>query len=149
MKNQRRIRNAIVDSKAQLRMLAPYIIFLVFTIFAILILNYLLLRLVGTSIAVEDQRAMSVFNQVAIRVQLWSGFVMLLSGLLAFALWIIYSHRVQGASYAINQQLKKMLNQNFDSKIQLRSRDELADIAESVNKLTDQLREKIGGSTPG
>jgi hypothetical protein len=67
-----------------------------------------------------------------------SGFAVF--SVLCIALWLLYSHRIFGAAVPIRKQVENLCQGNFGEKIILRQSDELKEIADGVNRLTEILR---------
>lgn len=56
---------------------------------------------------------------------------------------ILQTHRILGAAYAIKRHIDNhLLKGDFHTRLRLRSRDYLKDVAESLNKFTDKLRDQ-------
>lgn len=66
----------------------------------------------------------------------------LVSGLLLF--WgLVISHRIAGPVYRLEQELAKISRGDFSVRIKFRTKDELASIAEGINKVLDKVQGKI------
>jgi len=57
---------------------------------------------------------------------------------------LLYSHRVAGPIYRLEQSLELILNGEMDFVITLRKKDEFTSLAERMNELIDYLRRNVG-----
>ena len=53
---------------------------------------------------------------------------------------LILSNRIAGPIYSIQNYLKDLLRGKYDKRLKLREKDELKDLAESINELAQKLR---------
>ena len=60
-------------------------------------------------------------------------------------LWgLIISHRIAGPVYRLEQELDKILKGDFSRRIGFRKKDELASVAQGINKVLDKIEGKSG-----
>lgn len=52
----------------------------------------------------------------------------------------LYSHRIFGAAFAINQHLDRLLQGDYEKSLTLRAHDQLQETADKLNELTKKLR---------
>ncbi|MEI6631417.1 MAG: methyl-accepting chemotaxis protein [bacterium] len=61
-------------------------------------------------------------------------------------LWgLVISHRIAGPIYRLEQELDKISKGDFSLRIRFRKKDELASIAQGINKVLDKIGEKQKG----
>jgi len=68
---------------------------------------------------------------------------LLLISPLIFILGLLFSHRIAGPVYRISKTLEDISKGNLGLKIRLREGDELVDLADMINNLTDSLNKTI------
>lgn len=68
---------------------------------------------------------------------------LLLVSPLIFILGLLFSHRIAGPVYRITKTLEEITRGNLGLKIKLREGDELIDLADMINNLTDKLNKSI------
>ena len=85
--------------------------------------------------AIED--AVTAFNGFALMLGI---IAMIVSGVLT----LLLCSRFVAPILEINQATKRMADMNFDVELDIRSRDELGQLAESINHLSSELESKIG-----
>ena len=66
--------------------------------------------------------------------------VVLLVGLATVAITLIASHRIAGPIYRIKKDIQEVASGNLKKKFSLRPRDEVKDLAESLNEMTKTLK---------
>ena len=91
--------------------------------------------MINTSVsAIED--AVDAFNDYALVLGI---FAMIISGLLSLVLCSNFAQPI----LRINEAAKRIANMDFSAKLEIRSRDELGQLAESINYLSSELETKI------
>jgi len=68
---------------------------------------------------------------------------LLLVSPLIFILGLLFSHRIAGPVYRISKTLEEITKGNLGLKIKLRKGDELVDLADMINNLTDNINKTI------
>ena len=68
---------------------------------------------------------------------------LLLVSPLIFILGLLFSHRIAGPVYRISKTLEEITKGNLGLKIKLREGDELVDLADMINNLTDNLNKTM------
>ncbi len=68
---------------------------------------------------------------------------LLLVSPLIFILGLLFSHRIAGPVYRISKTLEEITKGNLGLKIKLREGDELVDLADMINNLTDNINKTI------
>ncbi len=68
---------------------------------------------------------------------------LLLISPLIFILGLLFSHRIAGPVYRISKTLEEITKGNLGLKIKLREGDELVDLADTINNLTDNFNKTI------
>ena len=87
-----------------------------------------------TNYPIED--AVDAFNDYALVLGI---FAMIISGLLSLVLCSNFAQPI----LRINEAAKRIANMDFSAKLEIRSRDELGQLAESINYLSSELETKI------
>ena len=137
--DKRRWTNSIIDPRAQLRMLIPFLILLAINIAGFLYLDFSVRSLLLTWANPDSPRELEIIHQIMLSISIISTVVMATTGLAALALWLRYSHRWVGPCVAINRHIKRLLARDYSESIRLRKHDELSEIADNLNALASQL----------
>ena len=138
--NRRKIRNFLVDSKAQFRLALSFLIFLICS-------SSLVIYLFITTSSVLDNQQIDIANtellamitQLKMRILMISTGGVAILGLLCGALWAAASHRIFGPMVQIHQQLDRFLKGDYNGHVKLRKLDEFHDLAEKLNQLAQKL----------
>ena len=91
--------------------------------------------MINTSVSAIDD-AVSAFNDYAL---LLGVFAMIICGMLSLVLCSNFAQPI----LRINEAAKRIANMDFSAKLEIRSRDELGQLAESINYLSSELETKI------
>ena len=70
-----------------------------------------------------------------------TGIAVMLMGMLMF---IFYSHRIAGPLYRFQKSLQELSNGELTGRIRLRQKDQLNDLGESINRMSESLDKQIG-----
>lgn len=141
--NRRKVVNAVIDPKAQLRAFIPIFVIFMWSFGTIFFIYWKVISF-GKD-AVSSDLGMQMSSSVAeLTAQVLIISVVGIVGLafLSVGLWMVFSHRVFGPTVPIQRQLGKLIEGSYDGEIKLRKNDELKDIAESLNILTRTLQQK-------
>ncbi|OFZ20378.1 MAG: hypothetical protein A2Z20_07890 [Bdellovibrionales bacterium RBG_16_40_8] len=143
--NKREFKNFLIDKKLQGRMT------FYFTALSLSIVGLMMVimnsHINQLRMLISDIANLSIPMQIAIEerfTQLIStalGFL-LISIVLAIVYSIVISHRIAGPMYAILQYIEKLKAGNYDDERNLRPRDELAPIMDSLHDLSKNLKNK-------
>jgi signal peptidase II len=136
--NRRKLKNYIlVNPRFQLR----YLLWIVLTGAGILIfyslLLYLLVKQVYLSVGGEEFARVEL-QRITIRLALVSmSFVAIIGCII-----IVLSHRTAGALYAFQKVFNGIREGNLDLRIQLRKNDDFPEVAQTFNKMMDEIQGK-------
>ena len=130
-----------IERGMQLRFARFVILFVFISVFltggAIFLTTFMLM---GEKLAnvYPQARLVAIFQSV----YLGAGVTML--GVLPFIFWasIVFSHRIAGPLPKIYQAIKSVGDGNFDVKLTLRKRDELRELADSLNEMAAKLKKR-------
>ena len=64
--------------------------------------------------------------------------------LVGMAIFIVLSHRIAGPAHRLQNSLREIGSGNLTYRVRLRKKDELAELAEELNRLTESLDGKVG-----
>ncbi len=135
---KRRIWNFVVDQKFQVRYATLYT-GLIIILHAVVTSVFTKLFMSGGPEAFVNMRRLYIFVMIGI------GGTYLALILLAFTWGIVWSHRIAGPTYALKKHLVKMLEGDYSGRVHLRNTDQLVELAEEINKLTEKLEKQTRG----
>lgn len=141
-RNRRKISGIVVDQAALLRFSIPFLVSIVANLVIMKWINSQIFKEINFEMNSESEANVAALGRVletATTTQMWG---IAAVSLLSFLLWVIYSHRIFGPTVPILKQIENLRSGKYDSQIKLRDRDELKDIADALNKLTEALRDK-------
>lgn len=144
-KSNRKVRNIIVDSQAQLRLLVPFVILMMLSLAVITIMYwqiYLAQVEARESMPLENILLQAQLNRIGYRELLIATVGVLAINVLALMLWLRFSHRIFGPARQIKLQIDRFCNGERTEEIRLRQTDELKEIAAALNRLRLKLNEK-------
>ncbi|OON96654.1 MAG: hypothetical protein ATN36_05185 [Epulopiscium sp. Nele67-Bin005] len=99
----------------------------------------------GDSIYVNLQTPLSAVNETIKVVNQFFIFVSGLLGIIGVAGVVIISNKITFPILEINASAKEISELNFDAKLQINSQDEMGQLANTINNLSDQLEAYING----
>jgi methyl-accepting chemotaxis protein len=143
--NRRSVTNVIVDRNAQLRFLLPFLILYLTGVGVILILGFTVsnsLNQLSADVISASPKAAEDIQSTIQNVQWIGSFGMFLIAVLSLMFWLLYSHRIFGAVYAIEKQIKNFQDGNYNETLKLRKHDEFFNTAKALNELAEKLRLK-------
>jgi len=141
--NRRKISNAVIDSKAQLRAFVPLLILFLWSFGTILMIYRRVLSFIGEfSLEGGDVQARVSMADLSNQVSNLAVIGICGMAILSVSLWIIFSHRIFGPMVPIQRQVDKLIDGSYEGEIQLRKHDEFKDLAAGVNELTRALKER-------
>jgi methyl-accepting chemotaxis protein len=143
--NRRSILNVIVDSNAQLRFLFPFLVLFLACVGETLALSFIVstgLNQISVDIISTNPEAVGDIQSIIHNVQIIASLGMFLIALLTVMFWLMYSHRIFGANYAIEKQIKNLQVGNFSETLTLRKNDEFISTANALNELAEKLRQQ-------
>lgn len=142
----------IVDIKFQTKMISIVVLLIIGAIVVSGVLTYAItinlekksdLQLYGTTGGKINDMVMitSLFivKPVVVRSLLTGG---ILSIVTAAILMFFYSHRLAGPVYHLEKHLEEIIKGNYNKKLFFRRNDEFKQLADTINKLQDTLRDK-------
>lgn len=149
MKNQRQIKNILVNPGIQFRLFVPYLVMLAI---ATLLLNGVLFFIVSTVYQVfpdmtpeqSDELNRTLFRSVIV-----SAVGLSIMAFLGFVLTTVLSHRLLGPLVPIRRHIQKLIEGRYEDRLRLRKKDELHFLADDINALTEKLGERSKGSVSG
>ncbi len=134
-------RKYLVSHKFQLRFAGVILLFMVaIASVSALTIYYYIWMLLGDKLAnvYPQARLAGILRSANIKLilnmLLISPFVVLAS--------IILSHRIAGPVYRLKKTLKEVINGNYSQRIHLRKKDELKDLASTINSVINELEKK-------
>lgn len=149
MKNQRQIKNILINPGIQFRLFVPYLVMLAI---ATLLLNGVLFFIVSTVHQVFPDMTpeqSEELNRTLFRSVIASAVGLSVMAFLGFALTTVLSHRLLGPLVPIRRHLQKLIEGKYDDRLRLRKTDELHFLADDLNKLTEKLGERSKNSVSG
>lgn len=142
----------LVDRKFQTKMISIVVLLIIGAIIMSGLLAYAItinlekksdLQLYGTTSGnLNDMIIISsifIVKPVVVRSLLTGG---ILSIIMAAILMLLYSHRLAGPVYHLEKHLEEMIKGNYNVKLSFRKNDEFKQLADTINKLQDALKEK-------
>jgi hypothetical protein len=144
MSGRRNIRGLMVDSKAWLRLSVPFFVLLLSNLAMVIVISRRMSASVETFLTADSPNPQTI-SAVTILASSVRDILMIgtsLSGFLSVALWILYSHRILGPVVPIRRHIGRLFAKDFESRIHLRKNDELKDIAEDLNRLSEFLKKE-------
>ena len=143
--SRRKVGNIIVDSQSLLRLSVPFFVLLISLLTLVLFIGWQASRLLLDIESLQPEVIYKLQNYTAsiMNTLIWGEF---LFGSLCFFLWVIYSHRVLGPMVPIRRHIQNLIKGDYDSKINLRKRDEFKNVADDLNKLAEVLKNSRGQS---
>jgi signal transduction histidine kinase len=100
------------------------------------------LNQISIDIISTNPEAVGDIQSVIHNVQIIASLGMFLIALLSVMFWLMYSHRIFGANYAIEKQIKNFQVGNFNETLKLRKNDEFISTANALNELAVKLRQQ-------
>ena len=143
--NRRSVTNVIIDKNAQLRFLFPFLILFLTGVGVILTLSFTVstsLSQLTTDVISTSPRTVAAIQTLIQNVQLIGSLGMFFIALLSLMFWLVYSHRIFGAVYAIEKQIRNLQDGNYNETLKLRKNDEFMGTANVLNELAEKLRQK-------
>jgi methyl-accepting chemotaxis protein len=133
-----------IKSGLQIRYLRLILLAIILPTFLLaLCLYYLIFYLMAEQLGIPESIAYNITPVLnKINIILLTGLPVISILLLSWGL--VISHRIAGPVYRLEQDLKKIAEGNFSLRIKLRKKDELASIAEGINKVLDKVEGKKG-----
>ncbi|MDY6903628.1 MAG: HAMP domain-containing protein [Thermodesulfobacteriota bacterium] len=134
----------ILKDTAQPRYIFTYFIIFCLGVFLFSIV-FSLLSMETTSIVYENQYFSVGRTPTVLLTDLFgSGWVIVaLGGLLLFIVTVFLTHRISGPLYRLNASIKAMAAGDFSFQVVLRKKDDAKELAESLNRLSDELSGRI------
>ena len=143
--NRRSVTNVIIDKNAQLRFLFPFLILFLTGVGVVLSLSFTVstsLTQLTTDVISTSPKTVDVIHTLIQNIQVLGSFGMFLIALLSLMFWLVYSHRIFGANYAIEKQIRNLQDGNYNETLKLRKNDEFISTANALNELAEKLRQQ-------
>jgi methyl-accepting chemotaxis protein len=149
-KENRKSRNLLVRPKVQLKLClllsAGFTIILGLIVFVMQNFSQYLNTLLSTN-QIDTQTVILITSHLYYYLKLTAGIAGVFAVLgLAIGLWL--THRIFGPVIQISQHISKLIAGDYNSRIHLRSGDELKDLAASLNVLAEKLSQESKDSRP-
>src|SRR5665213_127490 len=146
-KDRRSVSRYVIDFRAQLRFLFPFAASLVLSLgfISVLFWDLTLMRgQVNLAHGLKNQMLAAMADNIMDQAVLVSlvGIVILCIATVIF--WLIYTHRIFGPQVPILRHIRRLVDGNYESEIQLRKHDEYVEVARELNRLAAALRTKSG-----
>jgi methyl-accepting chemotaxis protein len=142
---RRRYYRLLIEPRAQLKLFAPFFIFMLAWTAVIMTLAWVFHGMIGQlsapaqSLTPDQIAKLQILNKRMFQVFMWgSGSSIALS----FFFWLGFSHNVFGPIVQIHRQIKRLASGDPGHNIQLRTNDEFKHVAHSLNELTEKLKSK-------
>ncbi len=141
-KGRRKLKNAVVDTGAQVRLAIPFFILLILSGGVIMLLHWQVVHDISelNNGITQDFAMITKLNQVSVNVLMISLVGLAVLSIACLVLWMIYSHRIFGPLVPIRRQVENLRNGNFSEQVTLRKYDEFKDLADNLNGLADSLK---------
>lgn len=149
-KSQRKIGNFIIDPAGQMRLLAPFLMYLVVTVGMILAITFRFkVSLEDLALIVPTENKLAVEKLDALGTQLFMICLggVILSGLMCLLSWAITSHRVFGPMIQIKRKIESLRDGDYESDFPVRKYDEFQEVARALDHLTKVLKSARGNKT--
>ena len=151
-KDQRRIRNYLLQPLLQIKLGLYSILFALFFSSVILLIVYLNLRDFAEIVVVltdSGSETRELFFEYATASQWWIGLLVMGFLISNIIISVTYTHKLIGPTVAFRSQLERIRSGDFSQRVNLRKGDAFIEVATELNLLTDMLSENEGSiSTP-
>jgi hypothetical protein len=139
--HERRLRNGLVDTGAQVRYAIPLITVLVlcFWLMAIIIWRFARLAEATQGTPLLEANRILLLNEIGQMLVTASSIGIVIISLVAMFLWAMYSHRIFGPTVPILRMIHSLEDGEFAHRIHLRKHDEMKVIADALNHLAASL----------
>lgn len=149
-RDQRKIGNIIIEPGSQLRLLAPFLMYLIVTIGLIVAITYrfkVSLDDVALLLPTENTQAVQKLDELG--AQLFAICVggVVISGLMCLASWTIVSHRIYGPMIQVKRRIEALRDGDYDSEFTIRKYDEFQDVSKALDHLAKVLKATRPGAT--
>jgi signal transduction histidine kinase len=146
-KDQRRIRNFLLQPLLQVRLgLYTIILAAIFSSAVLTLLYYSLIDFGEIVMALTDSESeiKDLFDDYSASSTLWLYVLVLAFMICNILITVIYTHRLVGPSIAFRGQIQKLINGDFSGKVILRKDDAFQELATEINRLSQILKENNG-----
>jgi len=139
--HERRIKNGLVDGRAQLRYAIPMITIMLmcFGLIAVIIWRFSQLAAATEGTPLLEVNRKMLLNEIGDLLVTTSSIGLVAISLIALYLWALFSHRIFGPTVPILRMIHNLEDGNFSHRIHLRKHDELKPIADALNDLAASL----------
>lgn len=144
-KHSRSLRNILINPRAQLRFVfgIPFLMMLAMAVLFRELENSLLMRLEALKLLLPATSAPIEELEQAVHSLLVSGIAFaLLSAFLILILGLSVTHHFYGPLVPLIRKLKKMKEGNFSGRVRLRPNDELKELADAINEVSESLEQQ-------
>lgn len=119
---------------------------LILFLIAVVVSGWIFYKLSRHEIVKEYMKAHSQLRYTSEMFVPWLILTNAVAILIVAAPMVFFTHRIAGASYRIKKDLELVRKGQLSKRIRLRTKDELQEVAESINLTLDQLNEKVDRS---
>ncbi|MCX7927458.1 MAG: HAMP domain-containing protein [Candidatus Omnitrophica bacterium] len=143
MKNNYKRRQYLVDKDFQIGFILKFTLIVILSSLAIGALVFYLTKS-STTVAIENTKVVvkSTADFILPVLTLTVLVVMFFSSIVLAVLALVVSHRIVGPLYRLRREIELLQEGDFTRQFQVRNRDNLKDLAKSLNTMTKLLREK-------
>ena len=151
-RNQRRMRNYLIRPVSQLKISGSVAVLMVAIVVGLNVINYLkysnITRVMSNFYGLNEETREILLG---IRMQFLVTDVIstIVISLVIILVWIKMTHRIYGASFAIEKFVRLMIEGKYESKITLRKKDEFRNVADVLNELGSVLQKRHAQTTKG
>jgi len=151
-RNQRRMRNYLIRPVSQLKISGSVAVLMVAIVVGLNIVNYLkysnITRVMSNFYSLNEETR-EILLGIRMQLLLTDVILAIAISLVIILVWIKMTHRIYGASLAIEKFVRLMIEEKYESKLTLRKKDEFRDVADVLNELGSVLQKRHAQTTKG
>ncbi len=142
IENRRKLKNTIVDTGAQLRLLIPFLTLLLLSTGLLIFVNWRVLQTLSyfTSATSPDSSSVAEVQELSNIISIATTGGVFILAIVTLGCWLFYSHHIFGPIVPIIRKLKELDKGDSEEPIKLRKFDELGSIANAVNDLSENFK---------
>ena len=146
-RDQRKIKNFLLQPLIQIKLGLYSILLAIFfsaTTLAVLYLNLVDFATIIFALTDSESEIRELFTEYVSQTKWWILVLVLFFLVTNITVSVTYTHRLVGPTVAFRNQIEKIRNGDFSQAIHLRKGDAFGEVADEINKLTQQLSENNG-----
>ena len=146
-RDQRKIKNFLLQPLIQIKLGLYSILLAIFfsaTTLAVLYLNLLDFATIIFALTDSESEIRELFTEYVSQTKWWILVLVLFFLVTNITVSVTYTHRLVGPTVAFRNQIEKIRKGDFSQTIHLRKGDAFGEVADEINKLTQQLSENNG-----